>query len=479
MKKHKHALIIGIAKYATGYKLDNPENDSRDVASALELLGYEVILKLNTTAEMLERAIIEYLEAKPEYSIFYFAGHGFQIDGRNYLACVDTSFNDDISVKHTSFCLDEVIERIQKVKPTISLYIIDACRNNPFKSRNIGSNGLAQVFAPKGSLIAFSTSPGETASDGKGKNSAYTQALLGHINDPDIPVEETFKRIRKTLSSNTKGRQTSWEHTSLIGDFIFNPTLRTIEREYSEFAKKDGMFAVFNNAKEKEIISKLKSHNWYSQNAAIANINAEFLNTTSNDYQFIVGRNIYQSAVGESNDAKGYLEKFLEVTSEYPANIRINIMKGMLFEIFFDREAKFRRPPKYEKFNEVFKYRSIPELSGAFLWIENILEHNSQDLFVVPSVTMANQEIQIELVEDEIYFKVSKIKFNEVDIFTTSFVENSVAHICEFLNKQQLSLKLSMIMTIPNDRLVLSFDEELGKSDKIIVEGNIIKENIA
>ena len=120
--------------------------------------------------------------------------------------------------------LNHVMDRMHKASPRIKILILDACRNNPFRNaRMVATEGLAPIHAPKGSIIAFSTSPGETArDDGFGKNSIYTGALLKHINEPEVPIEAFFKRVRETVSGYTKQKQTSWEHTSLIGEFSFN-----------------------------------------------------------------------------------------------------------------------------------------------------------------------------------------------------------------------------------------------------------------
>jgi uncharacterized caspase-like protein len=131
-----------------------------------------------------------------------------QIDGENYLAAVDTDGTDEIAAKHSSLALNRVIEVMEKSGCSTSIIVLDACRNNPFErawTRSMESRGLAPVYAPRGTLIAFATSPGQTASDGRGRNGAYTAALLQHMTTPDCSIETMFKRVRNTLSAATKG----------------------------------------------------------------------------------------------------------------------------------------------------------------------------------------------------------------------------------------------------------------------------------
>src|SRR5208283_746218 len=142
-----------------------------------------------------------------------------------------------------------------------NIIILDACRNNPYERawhRASGVRGLAPIYAPKGTLIAFATSPGQVASDGRGRNGAYTEALLRHIDTPDSSIEEMFKRVRNTLNAMTKQKQTSWEHTSLSGEFFFNLSLGTRIDEYSDSALRDGLFVLSKNKSSHKLIQGLK-----------------------------------------------------------------------------------------------------------------------------------------------------------------------------------------------------------------------------
>ncbi len=224
------ALVIGNAAYTDAGKLKNPTNDAEDVATRLEAFGFSVIKKTDCTHKDMDRALKTFknsLEGN-DIGLFFFAGHGMQIDGENYLAAIDTDVSGEIEAKHSSLPLNRVIETMEKARTSTNIIVLDACRDNPYErawNRSAATRGLAPVYAPKGTLIAYATSPGQVAKDGSGRNGAYTSALLQHINTPDCSIENMFKRVRNSLSAATKQKQISWEHTSLSGEFFFNLSL--------------------------------------------------------------------------------------------------------------------------------------------------------------------------------------------------------------------------------------------------------------
>src|SRR5690606_8327006 len=203
-------------------------NDARDFADILFRLGFETTLLLNATAVNQDKAITDFASNLDTFDIglFYFAGHGFQIDNENYLAAIDTNFDDPEHAKYSSFPLNILLSYFNKAKNRTSIIILDACRellNKKAWFRSVEATGLAPVFAPKGTLIAFATSPAEKSLDGTGKrNGVYTDALLQHIVVERLPIEERFKRVRNTVVANSKVTQTSREHPSLSATFHVN-----------------------------------------------------------------------------------------------------------------------------------------------------------------------------------------------------------------------------------------------------------------
>ena len=216
------ALVIGNAAYSD-QPLTNPGNDAEDMAGTLRKYGFVVHKAVDSTCLEMERALKDFRAElyDADVGLFFFAGHGVQVEGSNYLIALDTDMSSELDAKHTSLKLDKVIDVMEKANTSTSIIILDACRDNPWERRwhrSAAVQGLASVYAPRGTLIAFATSPGQIAGDGKGRrNGSYTEALLQHIGTADCAIESMFKRVRNTLSAATNGKQVSWEHTSLAG----------------------------------------------------------------------------------------------------------------------------------------------------------------------------------------------------------------------------------------------------------------------
>ena len=214
------ALLVGNAAYA-GAPLANPANDASDLAVALKARGFDTVVALNSTrSEMTARirSFVDKLEPGA-VALFYYAGHGMQVRGKNYILPVDAKVQSEADVVEQGVELDGILQRLGPKVASINLVILDACRNNPFTRTH--SDGLASVDAPKGTLIAFATSPGKVALDGKGRNGVFTKHLLATIGVPGLKVEDVFKRVRIGVTEESQGQQVPWENTSLTGDFYF------------------------------------------------------------------------------------------------------------------------------------------------------------------------------------------------------------------------------------------------------------------
>lgn len=218
------ALIIGNSTYREG-PLKNPVNDARAMAPILRQQGFKVILKENATKSQMEEAIANFGDelSQDTVALFYYAGHGIQLDGRNYLVPTDARLHSEQRVRLETIDVDVVLEQVQAAKARLSVVILDACRNNPFERRFRGfGRGLAHISAPEGTIIAYATAPGKVASDGEGKNGLYTSELLTALQRPGLRVEDVFKQVRARVSRLSNGTQIPWEASSLIGDFYFN-----------------------------------------------------------------------------------------------------------------------------------------------------------------------------------------------------------------------------------------------------------------
>jgi hypothetical protein len=219
------ALVIGNAAYANG-PLRNPMNDARAMSKALGSTGFEVILVENATQAGMQRAIRTFGDkiAKGGVGLFYYAGHGIQAKGRNYLIPVNAEIAREDEIEFDSVDVNLVLAKMDSAKNGLNIVILDACRNNPFQ-RNWRSmtTGLAQMDAPTGTFIAFATAPGSVAADGAGEHGVYTKHLLAEMAQPGMPIEQVFKQVRNGVMAETKGRQIPWESSSLRGEFAFQP----------------------------------------------------------------------------------------------------------------------------------------------------------------------------------------------------------------------------------------------------------------
>ena len=221
------ALVIGNAAYRTD-ALDNPINDARLVADSLKRAGFAVTLRENLDRAGLVNTMREFGARLSENTValLYYAGHGLQLRDRNYLIPVDAEIRSEDEIPIAGLDLGFILGRMQFARSRINIVILDACRNNPFAGRSTSSTaqGLAQMDAPVGTLLAFATAPGKLAADsGGGANSLYAGYLARHMLTPGLPVESVFKRVREGVVRDTKEQQVPWESSSLQGEFAFMP----------------------------------------------------------------------------------------------------------------------------------------------------------------------------------------------------------------------------------------------------------------
>jgi uncharacterized caspase-like protein len=219
------ALVIGNGAYTKAPPLKNPPNDARDMAATLRALGFDVTNGINVNQRDMKRLIREFgqkLKAGGS-GLFYYAGHGVQSKGRNYLIPVDADIQSEAEVEDAGVDASLVLNYMDDAQNVLNIVILDACRNNPFsRSFRSASDGLAQVDAPTGTLIAYATAPGRVASDGIARNGLYTSELLKQMRVPGLGVTEMFMRVRAEVMKQTGNKQVPWEASSLVGSFYFS-----------------------------------------------------------------------------------------------------------------------------------------------------------------------------------------------------------------------------------------------------------------
>jgi Caspase domain len=382
-------LVFGNAAYPDENYLANPVNDATDLGAKLKGYGFEVIAATDCTAAEMEKQLKAFrkLLDTHEIGLFFFAGHGMQIEGSNYLLALNTDMESETDAKHSSLSLDKVVDVMAKSTASTKIIILDACRNNPWERhwhRSAATRGLASVYAPKGTIIGFATSPGEVAYDGTGRNGTYTAALLQHIDTPDCSIETMFKRVRNTAAAASGGKQTSWEHTSLSGEFFFNLSLGKLIEEYDGTALADSLFTLDEAKKSHKIIAGLKTHDWYRQNPALALLDAASANRMAKNSLFVIGRNIDQAACGSANSAIVFINNFMSATRGYEQPKRKAVLDGMLFEVFFDSNGELRKTIKKDFFNALFELQRHAELKGSFEFIAEALTAARADFYACP-----------------------------------------------------------------------------------------------
>jgi hypothetical protein len=220
------ALVIGNAAYPGG-PLQNAVKDATDITAMLRRLGFEVTLLRNAPLQEIEEAVNAFNLRLREggMGLFYFAGHGVQADGENYLIPVKARIDRQQDVRYQALPMGRVIGAMEDANNGLNILILDACRNMPFsRSWRSSQGGLAPPpTAPRGMLIAYATSPGGMAADGAGENGVYTKHLLQAMTIPGLSIEQVFKQVRYGVVTETEGKQTPWESSSLLGDFSFVP----------------------------------------------------------------------------------------------------------------------------------------------------------------------------------------------------------------------------------------------------------------
>jgi len=221
------ALVIGNANYKVR-PLNNPVNDSSDIARALRVSGFDVIEVSNATLSQMRSAARLFADKllSSDVGLVYYSGHGVEVQGKNYLIPVNADIQREYEVPDQSYAASQFVDMMESIPYSkgqrVNILIIDACRNNELpKSWRAVNSGLARMEAPAGTFIAFATAPGKVASDGQGRNSPFTKHLLKAMQQPNQPIEQVFKTVRRGVMQETSGLQVPWENSSLVGDFFF------------------------------------------------------------------------------------------------------------------------------------------------------------------------------------------------------------------------------------------------------------------
>ncbi|MCE7992335.1 MAG: caspase family protein [Roseivirga sp.] len=222
----RKALVIGCSEYEHVGKLRNPINDAVRMAQKLECLGFEVILKKNPQLKDLKSSFLSFesVLGVDDIGLLFFAGHGIQVQGENYLVPVDALVDSTNQISATCVKLDDLLLKMGASEALIKIILLDACRNNPF-DRNMTQRVLRSGFAPTnaaaGFFIGYATAPGQVASDGTGNHGLYTGSILEEIEGRNNSINQLFQKVRQKVIDESNGRQVPWDSSSLLKDFLF------------------------------------------------------------------------------------------------------------------------------------------------------------------------------------------------------------------------------------------------------------------
>ncbi len=222
--EERYALVIGNADYEVG-RLKNPVNDATDMAKVLRNKGFQVTLLTNAKQKQMKKAIKKFGNSlrKGGVGLFFYAGHGMQVKGVNYLIPIGAEIEEEDEIEYEAVESNLVLSKMDSAGNRLNMVFLDACRDNPFaRSFRSSSKGLATMDAPSGTLAAFATAPGKTAADGTGRNGLFTGHLIKYMNQPGLPLTKMMMEVRKEVLSDSGKKQTPWDVSSLTGDFYFS-----------------------------------------------------------------------------------------------------------------------------------------------------------------------------------------------------------------------------------------------------------------
>jgi uncharacterized caspase-like protein len=263
------ALVMGNSAYVNTAPLTNPGNDVADIAAALRRLDFQVIEGRDLDKRSMERTVRQFAVELPgtDVALFYYAGHGMQIGGQNYLVPTDAKLSGEGDLDFESVPLSLVMKQMEREAKT-SLVLLDACRDNPL-SRNLArtmgtraaqvGQGLAEVRTGVGTLIGFSTQPGSVSLDGTGRNSPYAAALLDHIEVPGKDVSAVLVAVRNDVLKATSGRQVPWEHTSLTGQVVLRAEPKLGAAQGKDYDK-EMEIAYWNSVRDTKSVAALQAY---------------------------------------------------------------------------------------------------------------------------------------------------------------------------------------------------------------------------
>jgi len=469
------AVCIGVDNAGNFTKLDNAINDADAMEQVFKSFGYDTILKKDiNVADWIALSTHLQKELKNYDSfIFFYAGHGIEVDGENYLTLQETAQDQETKTYYDRYAikLSEVLE-LEKNNLSISkIIIVDACRDNPKGVRGVQAEEFAPIATPRGTLIAFSTTSGEKAADyGFPNNSAYTGTLVHHLkNSSNIQAESLFKRVRQSVFSITKGKKVTWEHTSLIDEFYFQkPVAQTIDYGYPDQYIIDNTYS-YSDGNIAPIIAKLQTSNWYEQQDALIS----FLGSSPKTYQpnekFLIGRYIVRAASNGTFKAQNLLtDNLVGFLNSYSENDRENhLLNGMLFELYFNNSGQFRFASENTfASNVLLELRGNGLFAKSFAYLNNVLKPFSNDIIYYPIDGTNQGTISLDFVPaDEQYWGGKRTVIKEIHLNAKNVTDNITAATGTSIESPDRFKQALTALNIPISLISLNSPIELNDLD--------------
>lgn len=486
------ALVVGNDEYQHIDTLSCAVNDAKSIADAFRKLKFYVSDYYNAKYVDWAHTIGEFVSDLGMYdvAIFYFAGHGFEIDGSNYLVYVDTPFSQegDIEVArretlYFSVELQNVINDILEKNCKVNIFILDACRKDPFAGNarsGFATVNLAPVFAPKGSLIAYSTSPGQKALENVEQGHGYyTNAFLQYVFDLGLPVEDFFKKVRTSVYNLSGKRQTSWEHTSLIGKFSFNSG-QAIQNISAGYPDKYVVYEDYDysDVNIKEILELFASTQFADHEKGLAKMKSLAIKDLSDNQMFLLGRWCLRAAIYGCFKCQDFIVDTLQL-SKYTIGGKNHFVNGMLFDLYFNDKGQFE--PEFlniDYLSKLLRLRHCPDLRCPFEYISSVLRYFSNVIMFIPNVEP--QKVSFDIMVREGKYKYGWIEEKELDCYyIESFIHDTTDILMDIqkhkwldeeahFTEKSLIQFISNCYKIPLEFIDFHFNKELDKR-KIVI----------
>lgn len=468
------ALVVGIDQYEVANTLSNAVNDAKSIADTFRNLKFYVTDLYDITIDAWDKAFEEFVANLDEFQVctFFFAGHGVEMQGENYLLCANTPADNEAGTKRYSINLQTVINTIKDKNCQFNIIMLDACRDNPFPATRapFASASMAPIFAPKGTIIAYSTSPGETASDGGGNgHSIYTHAILQHIEELGLPIESFFKKVRTTVYNLSGQKQTSWEHTSLIGDFSFNSGQLIQNMNVGGYAdmvirREDYDYS---DANLVEIITGFLSTQFSDQRQALSRMKVLNYDKLDKNQKFLLGRCCMFASYYGCFDCQYFFQNVQCLVEFTDVNNHNDFLNGALFELYFDEKGTFEGSPDVQGLELLMKHCKNAKLKSSFDYIHQVLKPFFNVLYFIPSSSPETVSFDVTLEKgttkrwghDEECLIITSLRRGVDDIIPK--IEDRYCN--KFDNKEELSLRISDVCRVPIDYVQINSNITIDK----------------